>query len=61
MIQIYVDTSFILSILLETGRSSLAEHLLEEYQNERLVTSGIAISETFYVATYEYYKKKKYC
>ncbi len=54
----YIDTSFILSILLETENSSLAEQVLEAQHSPRLVISGIAFNETVYVATYEYYKQR---
>ncbi len=55
---VYINTNFILSILLETEKSDLAEQLLEDYRNSRFVISGTAISEALYVATYEYYKQR---
>ncbi len=54
----YIDTSFILSILLETEKSDLAGQTLEEHHDSRFVTSGIAVNETLYVATYEHYKQR---
>jgi len=54
----YIDTSFILSIVLETEKSDLAEQVLELYHDLHLVISGVAVSETIYVATYEYYKQQ---
>jgi len=54
----YIDTSFILSILLETEKSDLAEQILEAHHDSRFMISGIAVNEALYVATYEYYKQK---
>jgi len=54
----YIDTSFVLNILLETGKSDLAEQLLEAHQDAHFVISGIAINETLYVTTYEYYRRQ---
>jgi len=54
----YIDTSFILSILLETEKSDLAEQTLEARRDLRLIISGIAVNEALYVATYEYYKQR---
>jgi predicted nucleic acid-binding protein len=51
MSSIYIDTSFILSILFETEKSDLAEQVLEAHSNMHFVTSGIAINEALYVAT----------
>jgi len=48
----YIDTSFILSTLLETEKSDLAEQTLEAHRDLRLIISGIAVNEAFYVATY---------
>ena len=56
--QAYVDTSLILSILLETEKSSLAQQVLETYAGYELVISGIAVNEALYVATYEYYRHR---
>jgi len=55
---VYIDTSFILSILLETEKSGLAEQLLEAHSDSHFMISGIAINEALYVAAYEYYKQK---
>jgi len=54
----YIDTSLILSILLETEKSDLAEQTLEAHRDSRFIISGIAVNETLYVATYEYYKQR---
>jgi len=54
----YIDTSLILSILLETEKSDLAEQTLEAHHDLRFIISGIAINEALYVATYEYYKQR---
>ncbi|PUA33920.1 MAG: hypothetical protein B7O98_00425 [Zestosphaera tikiterensis] len=54
----YIDTSFILSILLKTEKSDLAEQILEAYSDSHFTISGIAINEALYVATYEYYRQK---
>ena len=54
----YIDTSFILAILLDTEKSSLAQQVLEAYSEYEFVISGIAINEALYVATHEYYKQK---
>jgi len=54
----YIDTSFILGILLETEKSDLAEQTLEAHRDLRLIISGIAINEALYVAAYEYYKQR---
>jgi len=54
----HIDTSFILSILLETEKSNLAEQILETYHDLYLIISGIAISEALYVAAYEYYRQR---
>jgi len=54
-----IDTSFVLSILLETEKSDLAEQTLEAHRDLlRLIISGIAVNEALYVATYEYYKQR---
>lgn len=55
---IYIDTSFILSILLETEKSGLAEQTLEAHRDSHLMISGIAINEALYAAAYEYYKQR---
>jgi len=55
---VYIDTSFILSILLETEKSGLAEQILEANRDSRFITSGIAVNEALYVAMYEYYKQR---
>lgn len=55
---VYLDTSFILSILLETEKSDLAEQILEAHRDSHLMISGIAINESLYVAAYEYYKQR---
>ena len=55
---VYVDTSIILSILLETEKYQVAEDVIASFQGKTLVTSGIAINEAFYIATFEYYKQK---
>lgn len=55
---VYVDTNIILSILLESEKYREAEELLVRFHKESLVTSGIAINEAFYVATFEYYKQR---
>jgi len=54
----FIDTSFILSILLETEKSDLAVQTLEVYRDSRFIISGIAVNETLYVATYEYFKQR---
>ena len=54
----YIDTSIILSILLETEKSDLAEQVIEKYSDWGFIISGIAVNEAIYVATYEYYKQK---
>ncbi|MCE4623817.1 MAG: PIN domain-containing protein [Caldisphaeraceae archaeon] len=54
----YIDTSFILAILLETEKSSIAQQVLETYGEFDLIISGIAVNEALYVATYEYYRLK---
>ncbi|BAN89682.1 PIN domain-containing protein [Aeropyrum camini] len=54
----YIDTSIILSILLETEKSDLAEQTIERYSDWKFVISGVAVNEAIYVATYEYYKQK---
>ncbi len=54
----YIDTSFILSILLETEKSNLAEQILEAHSDLQFMISGIAVNEALYVATYEYYKQR---
>ncbi len=55
---IYIDTSFILSILMETEKYPIAEDTLSLLQEVMLVISGIALNETFYIATFEYYRQK---
>ena len=55
---VYIDTSFILGILLETEKSDLAEQILEAHRDSHLMISGIAINEALYVAAYEYYKQR---
>ena len=57
--RVYIDTSLILAILLETEKSDLAQQVLEAYSECEFVISGIAINEALYVATYEYYKQKE--
>jgi len=54
----YIDTSIILSILLETEKSDLAEQTIEKYSDWKFVISGIAVNEAIYVATYEYYRQQ---
>jgi len=54
----YIDTSLILSILLETEKSDLAEQTLEAHRDLLFIISGIAVNEALYVATYEYYKQR---
>ncbi len=56
--RIYIDTSFILAILLETEKSDLAQQVLETYGKYKFVISGIAVNEALYVATYEYYMQR---
>ena len=56
--QVYIDTSLILAILLETEKSDLAQQTLETYGEFNLVISGVAVNETLYVATHEYYRLK---
>ena len=56
---VYIDTSFILSILLETEKSDLAGQVLEANHDLRFIISGIAVNEALYVATYEYYKQRE--
>ncbi|MEB3757120.1 MAG: PIN domain-containing protein [Desulfurococcales archaeon] len=56
--QTYIDTSLILAILLETEKSNLAQQVLETYGKYEFVISGIAVNETLYVATHEYYRQK---
>jgi len=55
---VYINTSFILSILLETEKSDLAEQTLEAHRDLLFIISGIAVNEALYVATYEYYKQR---
>ncbi len=55
---VYLDTSIILSILLETEKYQAAEDVLASFQDKTFVTSGIALNEAFYVATFEYYRQK---
>ncbi len=55
---VHVDTNILLSILLETEKSDLAENLLDKYKDMQFTISGIAINETLYVATHEYYKQR---
>ncbi len=54
----YIDTSIILTLLLETEKSSLAQEILEAHSEYDFIISGIAINEALYVATYEYYRQK---
>ncbi len=56
--QVYIDTSLILAIFLETEKSGLAQQTLETYGGFDLVISGVAVNEALYVATYEYYRLK---
>ncbi len=56
--RIYIDTSFILAILLETEKSNLVQQVLETYGKYKFVISGIAVNEALYVATYEYYMQR---
>lgn len=55
---VYLDTSVILSILLETEKYEEAENILTKFQSQTFVTSGIALNESFYVASFEYYKSR---
>ncbi len=55
---VYLDTSVILSILLETEKYQVAEDVLASFQDRIFVTSGIALNEAFYVATFEYYRQR---
>ncbi len=55
---VHVDTNILLSILLETEKSDLAENLLDKYKDMQFTISGIAINETLYVAIHEYYKQR---
>ncbi len=55
---VYLDTSIILSILLETEKYQAAENALASFQDKTFVTSGIALNEAFYVATFEYYGQR---
>ncbi len=55
---VYIDTSIILSILLETEEYQVAEDVIESFQDEIFVTSGMALNEAFYVATFEYYRQR---
>ena len=54
----YIDTSIILTLLLETEKSSLAQEILEAHSEYDFIISGIAINEALYVASYEYYRQK---
>jgi len=56
--RVYIDTSLILTILLETEKSNIAQRVLETYDKYEFVISGIAVNEALYVATYEYYRQK---
>jgi len=53
-----LDTSIILSILLETEKCQIAEDVIVSFQDKTFVTSGIALNEAFYVATFEYYMQR---
>ncbi len=55
----YIDTSFILNILLKTEKSGLAEQILEAHRDLRFMTSGIAVNETLYVATCEHLQAER--
>lgn len=55
---VYLDTSIILSILLETEKYQAAEDVIASFQDKTFVTSGIALNEAFYVATFEYYRQR---
>lgn len=55
---VYLDTSIILSILLETEKYQAAEDVLASFQDRTFATSGIALNEAFYVATFEYYRQR---
>jgi predicted nucleic acid-binding protein len=54
----YIGTSIILSILLETEKYQVAEDVIVSFQDKTFVTSGIALNEAFYVATFEYYMQR---
>ena len=54
----YIDTSIMLSILLETEKYQVAEDVIVSFQDKTFVTSGIALNEAFYVATFEYYMQR---
>lgn len=55
---VYLDTSIILSILLETEKCQVAEYVIASFQDKTFVTSGIALNEAFYVASFEYYRQR---
>ncbi|MCE4599612.1 MAG: PIN domain-containing protein [Desulfurococcales archaeon] len=55
---VYLDTSIILSILLETEKYQVAEDVVASFQDKTFVTSGIALNEAFYVAAFEYYRQR---
>ncbi len=55
---VYLDTSILLSILLETEKYPIVEDALASLRDNVLVTSGIAINEALYVAAFEYYRRK---
>ena len=56
--QVYIDTSIILSILLETEKYQAAEDVIVSFWDKIFVTSGVALNEAFYVATFEYYRQR---
>ncbi len=55
---VYLDTSIMLSILLETGKYRVAEDVLASFQDKTFATSGVALNEAFYVAAFEYYRQR---
>ena len=57
--KVYVDTSIMLSVLLETEKYETAKELLAKFHGHGLVTSGIAINEAVYVAALEYYNQRE--
>jgi len=55
---VYLDTSTMLSVLLETEKYQVAEDVIASFQDKTFVTSGIALNESLYVATFEYYRQR---
>ncbi len=55
---VYLDTSVMLSILLETEKYQTAEDVIAAFQDKTFVTSGIALNEAFYVTAFEYYRQR---